>query len=548
MTKTGSTRAQLSGWWHDAVMYQIFMPSFADGNGDGLGDFPGIIRKLPYLAELGVDAVWFTPFYISPQADTGYDVADYCSVDPRYGTLNDFDRMVKKAHALGLKVIIDIVPNHTSIEHKWFKQALAAGPGSPQRDRYFFRDGRGEHGELPPNNWISAFGGPAWKRIEGEKQWYLHIFAPEQADLNWHNPVIRAEFDHLMRFWLDRGVDGLRIDAPIHLYKAPGLPDLPEPVSPDHVGAMNPLTRNQPGVHEIFKAWRKLMDEYGDRCLIGEVFAENFEQLLTYVHPDEFNQCFNFNYEAKSWGTEYVKPLIDLTLAGMEKNNAELVWVTSSHDVVRVASRLGLTSVPTCPIGIDRHMEQPERLLGLRRARALPMLTLFLPGSICLYYGEELGLPDHTTMEGKYRRDPRYVRSNGTDVGRDGSRCPLPWRHDARAFGFSSTGKSWLPQPALYKEYAVDVQQGDKDSTWALYNELLFIRQEYGLGRGQLEWLDSSRADVLRARNGQLELVINMGYTPIEMPEGEIIAQSTSDISEDDDLPGNAAVWILHED
>ena len=547
MTTTPQTRAQLKGWWRDAVTYQIFMPSFADGNGDGVGDFPGIIEKLPYLAELGVDAVWLTPFYVSPQADTGYDVADYKNVDPRYGTLQDFDRMIEKAHALGLKIIIDVVPNHTSIEHQWFKDALAAGPGSRARDRYFFRDGRGENGELPPNNWPSTFGGPAWKKIEGEKQWYMHLFAPEQADLNWRNPEVHAEFASIFRFWLERGVDGLRLDAPICLIKAEGLPDIHMSLK-EIITTQNAPVLHQPELHGIFREWRKLIDEYGDRCMIGEVFSRPFERGLSYLSPDEMNQYFNFDYQGMMWDTAKYKEVIDQALGGMQKTSAELIWVTSSHDQVRIASRLGLTKPGDEPMGIDRRTEQPDRMLGLRRARALAMLTLLLPGAACIYYGEELGLPDHTTMDDKYRLDPRHIRTHGAEVGRDGSRCPMPWEECAPAFGFSPTGKGWLPQPEVFEEYAVDLQEDDDDSTLTLYRELLSIRREYGLGRGEFEWLESPRTDVLRARNGQLELVINMGYTPIEMPEGEIIAQSLPDIWEEDDLPGNAAVWILHED
>lgn len=547
MTIKTLTRSQLPGWWRDAVTYQIFMPSFADGNGDGLGDFPGIIQKLPYLAELGVDAVWLTPFYASPQADEGYDVADYRSVDPRYGTLDDFKKMVDRAHELGLKIIIDIVPNHTSSEHPWFKAALAAKPGSPERDRYLFLDGQGENGELPPNSWPSIFGGSAWTRIKGEKQWYMHLFAAEQADLNWRNPEVRAEFSSILRFWLDLGVDGLRIDTPGALIKEKGFPDRHQTIAEMFATHDSPFL-HQPEVHEIYREWHKIIEEYDDRCIMGEVFAKPFERGLDYIRPDEMNQRFYFDYLEAPWETKELKRVIDQSLAGMQKAQAELIWLTSSHDQVRSASRLGMTKAGMVLPGIDIHVEQPNRLLGLQRARALATLTMFLPGAACIYYGEELGLPDHTTMDNKYRHDPRHIRSKGAEVGRDGGRCPLPWVHDEAAFGFSTTGKRWLPQPDVYEEYAIDVQQEDEDSTLSLYRELLSIRREYGLGRSDFTWLESPRTDVLRARSGQLELIINMGYSPIEMPEGEIIAQSLPEIDEDDDLPGNAAVWLLHED
>lgn len=543
MTLVSSSRT--TPWWRDNLCYEIFPRSFADSNGDGIGDFKGITSRLKYLANLGVNSIWLTPFYPSPQADAGYDVSDYCNVDSVFGTLDDFDTLLKEAHAYGIRVIIDIVPNHTSDQHPWFKRALAAAPGSAEREWYHFRDGRGENGELPPNNWASLFGGSAWKQVPGEKQWYLHLFSTHQTDLNWDNPAVRDAFDVILKFWLDRGVDGLRIDAANNLVKAAGLPDTtPENSTINDQEYRGPMF-DQEGVHDIYRHWRKLVDTYDDRIMVAEAFhVQPISRLVNYVRSDELHQAFNFDYQLSQWGASNYRAIIEKFLANMGTVNAPCSWVTSSHDQVRIASRLGLTYPGATPMGLDSTTEQPNEQLGLDRARALIMLTMLLPGALYLYQGEELGLPNHTTMAPRFRRDPRFFDSNGTMIGRDGQRIPMPWKAKAPAFGFGPSDKSWLPQPDRYGHYAADVQEKDKHSTLSLYRRLIALRSQYELGVGTLQWFDAPRNDVLVVRNGSVCLYINFGYAPLDLPAGKVIAQSCPGIDKSTQLPGNSAVWL----
>ena len=538
--------AQATAWWHDNICYQIFPPSFADSNGDGMGDLRGVTSKLTYLASLGIDSIWLTPFYPSPQADAGYDIADYCNVDPTLGTLDDFDIMLKEAHALGIRVIIDIVPNHTSDQHPWFKRALAAAPGSAERAWYHFKDGRGEHGELPPNNWESLFGGSAWKQVQGEKQWYLHLFSSRQADLNWDNPAVQEAFDDVLKFWLDRGVDGLRIDAANNLTKAAGLPD-GAPLTPADIAAgrlIGPMF-DQDSVHAIYRRWRKLVDTYPDRMMVAEAFGvAPVSRLLNYIRRDELHQAFNFYYIFSRWDASTYRTYISAFMDAFANSSAPCTWITSSHDLVRITSRLGLTQPGSTMIGLDSSCEQPNEQLGYERARALIMLTMLLPGALYLYQGEELGLPNHTTMAPQFRQDPRFFESKGTNIGRDGARSPMPWQANAPAFGFGPSDKSWLPQPDSFARYAADVQEKDKHSMLNLYRHLIALRTQHSLGTGTLQWFDAPRSDVLIARNGTLCLCINCGYTPIVRPIGKVVAQSRPGIDKSDMLPGNSAVWI----
>lgn len=539
------TSQRTTPWWRDNLCYEIFPRSFADSNGDGIGDFKGITSRIKYLANLGVNSIWMTPFYPSPQADAGYDVSDYCNVDPIFGTLDDFDTLLKEAHAYGIRVIIDIVPNHTSDQHPWFKRALAAAPGSAEREWYHFRDGLGDNNELPPNNWTSLFGGSAWKRVPGEKQWYLHLFSTHQPDLNWDNPAVRDAFENILKFWLDRGVDGLRIDAANNLVKAPGLPNsTSENTTMTSTQLRGPMF-DQDGVHDIYRSWRKVLDTYDDRMMVAEAFKiQPIARLLNYVRSDEMQQAFNFGYQLADWSAKSYKDNIDLYTSNMGSVNVPCSWVTSSHDQVRITSRLGLTSPGSTPMGLDSTTEQPNEALGLQRARALVMMTMLLPGALYLYQGEELGLPNHTTMEPRFRQDPRFFDSNGSMIGRDGERIPMPWKAKAPAFGFGPSDRSWLPQPDSYARYAADVQEKDTSSTLALYRRLIALRTQYGLGTGTLKWFDSPRNDVLVARNGSICLYINFGYAPLTLPAGKVIAQSMPGIDKGTQLPGNAAVWL----
>ncbi|GAB3370567.1 glycoside hydrolase family 13 protein [Azotobacter armeniacus] len=544
----GTTAAQADpNWARNSVIYQIYPRSFADGDGNGIGDLSGVVSRLPYLDKLGVDALWLSPFYKSPQADAGYDVADYRVVDPMFGSNEDFERLLKEAHARGMKVIVDLVPNHTSDEHAWFQAALKAKPGSPERARYIFRDGRGENGELPPNNWPSVFGKAAWDRVPGEKQWYLHLFDSKQPDLNWDNPEVHAEFEKVLRFWLDRGVDGFRIDVAHGLIKVKGLPDLEIEEGRENAGALVGPMWDQDGVHEIYRAWHKVLEEYpGKRILVAEAWVSPRERLANYVRSDEMQQAFNFDYLMTTWDAGAFKDVIDSSMALMDTVDAPTTWVTSNHDTVRAPSRYGLKELGAHALpgnGIGPNTTQPDEALGLHRARALAMLTLGLPGSTYIYQGEELGLPEHTTMEGKYRQDPMFLRTKGEEVGRDGCRVPLPWKADAPSFGFGPSDKTWLPQPASYARYAVDRQEGKDGSTLELYRKILELRQEFALGDGKLQWVDSAK-DVLAFDNGDLRVLVNFGTQATALPEGAEVLLSSESLQEPGKLPANTAVWL----
>ncbi|NOJ61554.1 alpha-amylase family glycosyl hydrolase [Arthrobacter sp. 260] len=560
--------ATQSPWWADAVIYQIYPRSFADGNADGMGDLPGVRSRLPYLRNLGVDAIWLSPFYVSPQADAGYDVADYRDVDPLFGTLADFDSMLAEAHESGMKVIVDLVPNHTSDEHDWFKAAKAAAIGSPERDRYIFRDGKGPAGELPPNNWQSIFGGNAWTRLD-DGQWYLHLFDTKQPDLNWDNPEVRAEMVSVLRFWLDRGVDGFRIDVAHGMVKAEGLPDWAEQArmidgghsdqAADSDSASTETTPpyfDQPGVHDIYREWNKVLAQYdGDRMLVAEAWVEPAERLFRYVRHDEMQQAFNFDFLLAGWDAAQLTSSITESLAEAGKVGAPSTWVMSNHDTVRHTSRFGLEDPTQFPKGLGSQHEQPDESLGLARGRAAALVMLGLPGSAYLYQGDELGLPEHTTLPDGVREDPTYARTSGSEIGRDGCRVPLPWVAEAPGFGFgvydavSAPGAApWLPQPTSFAGYAADQQVGVDGSTFELYRSALGLRRSHGLGTGRLEWtpLNSPQEGVLSYRNGEVLVFANMGAETIDLPNDHRVILASGEASVDGGrLTANASVWLV---
>jgi alpha-glucosidase len=540
----GTTSETAGGWWTNAVIYQIYPRSFADGNGDGIGDLVGIAKRLGYLSRLGIDAIWLSPFYVSPQADAGYDVADYRNVDPVFGTLEDFDRMLRDAHGLGFRVLIDLVPNHTSSAHEWFVAALAAGPGSAERERYLFREGKGAHGELPPNNWQSIFGGPAWTRVP-DGQWYLHLFDTSQPDLNWDNPEVVSEFESVLRFWLDRGVDGFRVDVAHGLVKVEGLPDTAGEAEL-LAGASNagPMW-DQEGVHEIYRNWHRVLAEYGaDRILVAEAWVSPTSRLSRYVRADEMQQAFNFEFMTTGWDALGLRRSIDAALADNRSVGATTTWVLSNHDVVRHSSRFGLVDPTSWPKGIGPADEQPHAELGLRRARAASLMMFALPGSAYVFEGEELGLPDHTTLPDDVRQDPAFARTAGLEIGRDGSRVPLPWEADAPAFGFSETGSSWLPQPPSFAELAVDRQDGVPGSTLELYRGAIALRRERGLGDGDIQWRLATK-DVLHFENSGVRVVTNFGQAPIPLPHRvSVLIASEPDAVVDGELAPNCTAWL----
>ncbi|MFY1687544.1 glycoside hydrolase family 13 protein [Plantactinospora sp. WMMB782] len=547
----GDGPAEVGPWWRHAVIYQIYPRSFADSDGDGFGDLPGIIARLDHLVELGVDAVWLSPFYPSPQADAGYDVADYRGVDPLFGTLADLDRLIAETHARGLRFIVDLVPNHTSAAHPWFTAALAAGPGSPERQRYVFRDGRGPGGGEPPNDWGSVFGGPAWTRVtepDGSPgQWYLHLFDTGQPDLNWDLPEVREEFRDILRYWLDRGVDGFRVDVANGLVKQADLADWHPPVEPvtgEGTEGPRPPMWDQDGVHEIYRDWRRVLDGYpGERVLVAEAWVQSAERLAGYVRPDEMHQAFNFEYLEAAWTAPIQYAVITRSLAANEAVGAPTTWVLSNHDVLRHASRLGLPVGTRRPLGIGVGDPQPDGVVGLRRARAATLLMLALPGSAYLYQGEELGLPEHTTLPDEARQDPTWQRSGHTERGRDGCRVPIPWEADAPSYGFGPTDASWLPQPAIWAEYALDRQRGVGGSTYELYRTSLRLRRELRLGAGTVHWL-TSPDDVLYFRNGALRVLTNFGADPVELPAGAELVHASGPLDADGRVPTDVTVWL----
>jgi alpha-glucosidase len=530
-------------WWRDAVIYQIYPRSFADGNGDGIGDLLGVIERLDYLESLGVDAIWLSPFYVSPQVDGGYDVADYRDVDPLFGTLDDFDRLAAGAHSRGMRVIVDLVPNHSSDAHAWFQVALNASPGSAARDRYVLRDGKGIAGEVAPNNWDSVFGGPAWTRLP-DGQWYLHLFDSSQPDLNWHNPAVVSEFDDILRFWLDRGVDGFRVDVAHGLIKHPELPDSEYSTGSIEAGGVRGPMWDQEEVHEIYRRWNAILAEYDDRILVAEAWVAPTERLSRYVRPDEMQQAFNFGFMTVGWDALGLRSAVDVALESNAAVGATTTWVLSNHDSVRHSSRFGLSDPTAWPNGIAAEGEQPIRELGLARARAASSLVFALPGSVYLYEGEELGLPEHTTLPNEVRQDPNFFRTAGTEIGRDGCRIPLPWDSSKPAFGFSSTGQAWLPQPDIYGALAVDRQEGNPNSTLEFYREALRLRAEHRLGTGAIQWNTSTEALLDFVNNG-LRVMVNFGPQPIALPEGvRVVLASDGRAVIEGRLQANGGVWL----
>ena len=538
-------------WWRSAVIYQIYPRSFADGNGDGMGDIPGIISRLDALQELGIDAIWCSPFFKSPQKDAGYDVSDYKDIDPLFGTLGDFDNLVAEAKKRDIRIIVDLVPNHSSSEHPWFQAALAAAPGSVERDRYMFREGKGDNGELPPNNWESVFGGPAWTRVE-DGQWYLHIFDSSQPDLNWANTEVREEFKSVLRFWLDRGAAGFRIDVAHGLVKAEGLPDVVENNSTmSGEDGQKPKDRVSPhpfwgqeGVHEIIREWRKVVDEYDDRIMAAEAWVMPLSRMAKWVRQDEYHQAFNFGYLETPWDKEKLEAVIDESLEEFGAVGAPSTWVLSNHDVIRHATRMAYDKIPKQGDGIGPDYEQPNTELGLRRARAATAFMLGLPGGAYIYQGEELGLPEHTTLEGEYRQDPTYFRTQGKRVGRDGCRVPIPWEAAKPAFGFSSAGETWLPQPDSYASYSRDQQAGVVGSTLELYKQLLRTRKAHDLGHGSFEWHEPSRSEhSMGFVNSGILVLANFNGPNIKIPAGEVLLSSQNDLTSGE-LESDQVVWV----
>jgi len=546
-------------WWSNAITYQIYIRSFADENGDGIGDIQGIISRLGYLKRLGVDAIWITPWYPSPQHDNGYDVSDFMDIDPEYGSLEVAQELIDKVHQNGLRIIIDVVPNHSSNEHRWFQDALASDPGSHERNRYLFRDGKGEHGEVPPNNWQSVFGGPAWTRVvekNGELgQWYCHIFAPQQPDFNWENSEVRDHFIQVLRFWLDRNVDGFRVDVAHGLVKAEGLPDAP---FQEHFGLLDSRDFpywDQDGVHEIYREWRKLLDSYpGQRMAVSEAWVNPPSRSALYVRPDELANTFNFDFLTVKWGQESVKSSIDRSIEGMAAVGAPVTWVLSNHDVVRAVNRLEIDFIAADSpkdqeLAIETDFFDFER--AKIRARAAALLMLALPGAVFLYQGEELGLPEVLDIPVDRLQDPIWKMSGNKERGRDGCRVPLPWKVSVDgAFGFSANSEitpdqSWLPQPLDWGNFSAEGQENSADSMLQLYRNAIGIRKTNpSLLSSHFRWTDSSDDSFVftRSEDGSFLCVVTFEVGEPVPPDYAVLLSSQE--IELGQIPPNSTVWL----
>jgi alpha-glucosidase len=542
----GSASGTDEPWWRNAVIYQVYVRSFADGNGDGIGDLAGVRARLPYLAELGVDAIWFTPWYASPLADGGYDVADYRAIDPSFGTLEEAELLISQGRSLGIRTIVDVVPNHVSDQHRWFQAALASAPGSPERARFWFRPGKGADGDEMPNAWVSNFSGPTWTRTQNPDgtpgEWYLHLFSAQQPDLNWSHPDVRAEHEAVLRFWFDRGVAGVRIDSAALLVKDPKLPE----VSAEHGPGEHPNT-DRDELHDIYRRWRAVADSYDDaRILVGEIWLPDIERFAKYLRPDELHTAFNFDFLVQPWDAASMKASIDSTLAAHAPVNAPATWVLSNHDVTRPVTRYGQEdssfAFATKRAGIPTDLE-----VGRKRARAAALLCAALPGSMYIYQGEELGLDEVQDLPAHQLQDPMYLRSGGADPGRDGCRVPLPWSGGCPPFGFSpagATGEPWLRQPTHWAELTVETEERDPQSMLSLYRTMLGIRRsDPALGDGHLRWLPSADDVLAFARDEKFMCVSNFSGAPIELPPDCSLLLASDELTAGL-LPSDATAWL----
>ena len=565
-----SDHAVPSPWWRNAVVYQVYLRSFADANGDGVGDLDGLIDRLPYLERLGVDALWLTPCYPSPQADHGYDVADYFDIEPTYGDLATFDRLVTDARGRGIRILMDVVPNHCSSHHAWFRAALAAGPGSPERARFYFRDGRGPMGDEPPNNWMAWFGGRAWTRVieaDGRPgQWYLHLFTPDQPDLDWTNPEVAEHFDGMLRFWFDRGVEGFRCDAVIALGKAPGLPDadpVPPGTKPSDVAGRNQFTVYRPEGHEVWRRWRSIVDGYAAThpgrapYMVAEAYSPRRpDVLLEYLRPDEFQQAFSFDLLLSPWHAGTMRQAIEDSVGVVARTGAALTWTLNNHDAQRNVTRYGRADATDPDSWTGNNLVNSDApvdlLVGERRARAAALVVLALPGAAYLYQGEELGLPEVLDIPAERREDPLFWRTDQTEIGRDGCRVPLPWtREPLTNFGFSGVAGAgaWLPQPSGWERYSVVEQDADPDSMLHLYRSAVALRRaSAGLSGEAFAWAEMAGDTVAFAR-GEVLVVLNVGGTAIDLPAALVGPRRVAvcSVPGHDDahtLPADAAVWL----
>ena len=536
--------AQGHEWWRSAVIYQVYVRSFADADGDGTGDLAGVRSRLTYLRDLGVDAIWFNPWYASPLADGGYDVSDYRAIHPMFGSLHEAELLIDEAAQLGIRTIVDIVPNHVSDQHPWFQAALAAGPGSAERERFWFHKGAGENGDQMPTAWVSSFQGETWSRTTNPDgtpgEWYLHLFTAEQPDLNWNHPDVRKEHEDILRFWFDRGVAGVRIDSAAMIIKDPELGPLPEPATE----AMHPhIDRDE--IHDVYRGWRAVADEYDPpRILVGEVWLEDAARFARYLRSDEMHTAFNFDFMTQPWDAATMRASIGRTLAEHAPVGAPATWVLSNHDITRPATRYGREDTS---FAFDRkRFGTPSDLeLGTRRARAAALLTAALPGCLYIYQGDELGLPE-ADIPAELIEDPMHFRSGGIDPGRDGCRVPLPWSTTGVSLGFGPANGSapWLPQPGDWSELSVEAQAASASSMLTLYRTALATRRSSeDLLAGGFEWLDMPDAVLAFRRGAGTVSLTNFGDSPVELPEHIGVLAASAELTAGT-LPPDCTVWL----
>lgn len=515
------------------VLYQVYPRSYADSDGDGIGDLQGVIDRVGHLERLGVDGVWFSPIMRSPGVDHGYDVSDPRDVDPLFGDVDTLRELLERLHAARKVLIMDLVPNHTSIEHPWFTAAVAAGPGSPERARYLFRDGRSDDGSEPPNNWPSVFGGPAWTRVtepDGTPgQWYLHLFAPEQPDLDWTNPEVADDLERTLRFWLDLGVDGFRIDVAHGLAKPANLADLPDEVEIAQL-VVDPRDArwDRPGVHDIHRRIRRVLDDYPGAAAFGEVWVGSTERFARYLRPDELHFAFNFALTGAPFDAAAIREAIDSTLEAARVSGAAPTWALSNHDVVREVTRYGNGAV------------------GTARARAMLLVTLALPGIAFIYNGAELGLPSDFSIPHDRLSDPTWERTGHAELGRDHCRVPIPWEGDQPPFGFSSSADTWLPMPRDWADLTVAAQETDPDSTLTLYRNAIRIRRSWPRATTPAVHWDGELDGCLafRREDGSVLCMINTSRRPVPLPGGDVVLASGP--LDGRQLPPDTAVWLQH--
>ncbi|WP_029253078.1 glycoside hydrolase family 13 protein [Paraoerskovia marina] len=540
-----TTTSRDATWWRNAVIYQVYPRSFADGNGDGTGDLRGLRERLPYLRDLGVDAMWLTPWYLSPLADGGYDVQDYRAIDPAFGTLAEAEALIGEAREHGIRTIIDVVPNHVSSEHPWFRAALDSAPGSRERERFWFRDGTGADGDEMPTQWVSSFQGSTWTRTTNPDgtpgQWYLHLFTPEQPDLNWTDDEVRREHEDVLRFWFDRGVAGIRIDSAALPAKDPTFPELPETFTD---GSHPHLDRDE--LHDIYRSWRAVADEYEEPgVLVGEIWLPDPARFAQYLRPDEMHTAFNFDFMTRPWNGKQLHEAIRTTLEAHAPVGAPATWVLSNHDITRPVTRYGRED--TSFDFLKKRFGTPTDLaLGERRARAAALLTAALPGSLYIYQGDELGLPEVEVPRSAIQ-DPMHFRSEGVDPGRDGCRVPLPWTRSGVNAGFSpdgATAEPWLPLPDGWEERSVEAQQDDPGSMLSLYRSALAVRRrDPGLASEAFAWVETPSDDVIAfARGDHLVCVANLGADPVPLPEGAEVVLASAELV-DGQVPRDTVAW-----